>query len=74
MLNHFYKKIIIWKRQDCTYYYRIVRGMYCDYHIGYINRYGHEIVLIIENLEYNVKKTPYKTRLKRKLINYLEKW
>lgn len=66
-------RIIIWKKLDNTYYYRIIKGHYSDYFVGYQNSYGHEVVLIIDNLEYRIKKIPRKVRLKKQLINLIEK-
>ena len=66
-------RIIIWKKQDNSYYYRIVKGHYSNYEIGYVNSYGHQIVLIIDNLEYRVRKKPLKNRVKKKIINFIEK-
>lgn len=65
-------KIIIWKKPNNTYYYKIIKGHYIPYEVGYKNSYGHEIVLIISNLEYRVRKTPIKKRIKRKLIDYID--
>lgn len=66
-------KLIIWKKQDNTYYHKVVKTHYADYQIGYKNSYGHEVVYIITHLEFRIKKTPFKKKLKRKLINYIEK-
>lgn len=40
--------LIIWKKPNNEYYSRKVRGTYQKYEVGYINQYGHEIVLIID--------------------------
>lgn len=65
-------RIIVWKKPNNTYYYKIIKGHYCNYYVGYINQYGHEIVLIIDNLEYRVRKIPIKKRIKKKIINYID--
>lgn len=66
-------KIIIWRKPDNSYYYRIIKGHYNDYHVGYKNQYDHEIILIIDNLEYRIRKTSIKKRIKNKVINFIEK-
>ena len=68
-------KIVIWKKPDNTYYYKVIKGHYIDYDIGYTNQYGHVIVLVIYNLEYRVRKIPkkenkeLKTEIKPAIIN-----
>lgn len=66
-------RIVIWRRKDNTYYFRVIKGHYIDYKIGYVNQYDHEIVLIIDNLEYRVSKIPRKERIKNKVIDYIKK-
>lgn len=65
---------IIWfNRKKDYYYYRIVKGCYKRYYVGYKNQYGHEIVLIIR-LKYDVyvKKTSIKKRVLMRLISFLQ--
>lgn len=65
---------VIWfNRKKDYHYYRIVKGSYKRYYIGYINQYGHEVVLIIR-LKYDiyVKKTSIKKRVLKKLISFLQ--
>lgn len=66
-------KIVIWRKPDNSYYYRIIKGHYYDYVIGHKNQYEHEIVLIIDNLEYRIRKTSVKKRFKKKVIEFIEK-
>lgn len=65
-------RIVIWRKPDNTYYYRIIKGHYFDYEIGYKNSYEHEIVLIIDNLEYRIRKISKKKRIKEKVIKFIE--
>ena len=67
------KKLIIWKKPNNTYYHKFVKTHYTDYYVGYKNSYGHEVVYILTHLEFRIKKAPFKNRLKRKLINYIDK-
>lgn len=62
--------IIIWKRPDNSYYYRIVKGYYRKYEIGCKNQYDHEVILIIQP---QVKKVSIKERVKSALIRYIRK-
>ena len=66
-------RIVIWKKPDDTYYFRVIKGHYVDYKVGYINQYNHKIVLIIDSLEYRVSKIPKKERFKKKIIDYISK-
>ena len=59
-------RIVIWRKPDNTYYYRIIKGHYFDYEIGHKNSYEHEIVLIIDNLEYRIRKISKKKENQRK--------
>lgn len=46
------KKIIVWcNPYKKEFYYRITNFRYVDYRVGYINSYGHFIVLIIPNIK-----------------------
>lgn len=66
-------KIVVWLKPDGNFYHKKVRGYYATYEVGYINSYGHKIVHVIDNLPYKDFRIPFKVRLKRKLINYIEK-
>lgn len=46
------KKIVVWcNPYKKEFYYRIVSFHYRDYKVGYINSYGHFIVLVIPNIK-----------------------
>lgn len=66
-------KIVVWKKPNGTYYYKMVRGYYATYEVGYVNSYDHVVVLVIDNLPYRDFRIPYKLRLKRKLIYFINK-
>lgn len=51
----------------------MVRGYYATYEVGYVNSYNHVIVLVIDNLPCKDFHVPYKLRLKRKLIYFINK-
>ncbi len=41
------KYIIVWHNLNYdTYYYKIVK--FCNYKVGHINKYNHEIIMIID--------------------------
>ena len=65
--------LVIWVKPNGEIYHKYVSGMYADYHVGYINSYDHQIIYIIDNLYYRFERPPFKNRLKRKLINYIDK-
>lgn len=70
--------IIVWKKLDNTYYFRVISGYTGNYPIGYKNGYGHEVILV---LEYNdlspyyekVVLLPFYKIIARFLIKCLEK-
>lgn len=64
------KFYVIWRRPNNTYYFRLVKGTYMEYYVGYINQYNHEVVLIIYP---DVKKVSLKERIKSSLIRYIKK-
>ena len=66
------KYLIIWKRKDDSYYYRIVIGTYQRYFIGFENSYHHKVVMIIP-VSFIVERPGLKKRLYKKVISYLEK-
>lgn len=59
------KFYVVWRRPNGSYYYRYVYGYYKNYSIGYMNQYGHEVILIIYP-EYQ-----HDSYIKRKLKFYL---
>ena len=68
-------KCVVWKKPlDNTYYHKVVKGHYeyFDYKVGNKNSYGHEIVHIIENLDFTITKTPIRKRVVRKAICFLQ--
>ena len=67
------KQFILWKTKDNKLYHKIVKCHYVEYYIGYKNSYGHEVVYLIDNLEFRTRRTSLKDRYKRKLISYIEK-
>lgn len=73
MYSQTLSRIVIWKKQNNIYYYRIIKGHYFDYKVGYKNQYDHEIVLIIDSLEYRIRKSSKKQKIKKALINYINK-
>lgn len=64
------KKIVVWKKPNGSYYYKVVHGFYQDYNLGTKNQYEHEVCLVID-LEYFLKNNGRKTYIsyKRMLIN-----
>ena len=70
------RQIVIWhKLRDNSYYWRDVMGTYAKYEIGFKNQFGHEIVLIIDDIWY---RQPQKKSLRKKmltrLISFLQKF
>lgn len=67
------KKLIVYHNiPKNTYYYKIIYDFIDKYYVGYKNQYNHEIVLIIDNVNFYIRKEKMKKRIIKKLINYLE--
>ena len=70
-------KVIVWhnphKVNKDKYYYRVVTGYYSDYYVGYVNKYGHEIIAVVEDKIF-IKKKTIKDRVVSRLINLLNKF
>ena len=67
--------ILVYKKRDNTYYARKYRHVFPPHELGYINSYGHEVVLIINDLqEIRVFSRPRLNRkIKSRLINIINK-
>lgn len=67
--------IVIFKRPNSTYYYRIRGHLYPYSHdIGWTNQYGHELILIISVTSLVYKKRHPIRYVKRRIIRKLIKW
>ena len=64
---------VIWLKPSGEIYHKYVSGHYTDYYIGMKNSYNHEVIHIIDDLYYRSSRPPFKLRLKRKLIHYIDK-
>lgn len=64
--------LVVWKKKDNNYYYKSVKGFYCNYEVGYINQYGHEIVLIINDFGYLPYKSSFPKKFLKKTIRFLK--
>ena len=65
--------IVIWKKRDSSIYYRLVRGYYAKYEVGYKNQYGHEVISVLPNVYQYVPKLSFKEKCKKRFIRYLQK-
>lgn len=73
MLSRCCKFVIIWQKPNGVIYHRYVSGHYTSYYVGFQNSYHHTIIYILSDLPMRVYKPPFKLRVKRKLISYIEK-
>lgn len=51
------------------FYYKKLKGYYCEYYIGYINQFNHEVILIIDMPDVTENYT-----IKNRIINKLQNW
>lgn len=66
--------IVIWKKNDNTYYYRVYKHLFLHFDVGYHNSYGHEVIFIINDLEIPYKYKRFsKAKIKKRIINLIEK-
>lgn len=67
-------QIIVWHNLNKnTYYYKIIKGTYKKYSVGYINQYNHEVILIIDNIYTEIYKVSKRKKVLTKLISFLQK-
>lgn len=70
-------RCIVWYNPTKNvYYHKIVKGHYeyFDYSVGNKNSYGHEIIHVIDNFDFKVKRVPIKKRIVRGTIKFLKKY
>ena len=66
--------VVVWHNLNKdTYYHKIIKGLYKNYYIGYINQYNHKIIDIIPNVYLKKNKVPLKKKVLKKLISFLQK-
>lgn len=66
-------RLIIWYNPNKDiYYHKIVWGWYCNYKVGYINGYGHEVIYILDLPSYY--RPSLAQRALKRLIRFLEKF
>lgn len=72
MLRH--SNLVVWYNPNKSiYYYKIVRGFYQDYKIGFKNSYGHVVCLVIP-VSFKITKEKLRKILIKRLISFLEKF
>lgn len=68
--------LVVWlNKNNRKYYYKISKQTYVSYQVGYINQYGHEVVLIVpinEFIKDEQSHINYKNILINKCICFLE--
>lgn len=72
----YHRFLVVWfNPHNSSYYYRLLKHNYNDYHVGFVNQYDHIIVLFDEIKFYYSKKlnVPVKTRIKKSMISFIEK-
>lgn len=71
------RKLIVWfNPKKGVYYHRIVRGTYLEssYFVGFENQYGHKIVHVVDNFDFDFKHVPLRQRIINKSFSYLQKF
>ncbi len=69
-----YYSIVVFQKQDSTYYFKKIRSLAHHYVVGEENGYGHKVVLVIDLLDlFNKKKKSLRNRVLDILILRLEK-
>ena len=69
-------KIVVWKKSDNSYYYKIYRKVFLPYELGERNRYNHEVICIIDDLqEKKIRKRRHflSQNKKNKIIDYINR-
>lgn len=65
--------IVVWFNPNKkTYYYKIVKGYYKRYFVGYRNSYDHEVILIIPLKQEIFYKQPLLKKVLMRIISFLQ--
>lgn len=65
--------IVVWHNLNKdTYYHKIIKGVYGNHYVGYVNQYNHEIIDIIPNVYFEKSKVSIKRKVLRKVIFFLQ--
>lgn len=68
------KYLVVWynPKKD-FYYYRIIHDVFGRYHVGYINQYGHKVIVYIDVYEELIRKDSFIKRVLSRFIRFLQK-
>ena len=69
--------IVIWQTSSGLYY-KLVKGTYQKYYVGYENQYSHKVLLVIDlfhdlNIDFDKKKFSFRSLLINSLKHLLKK-
>lgn len=74
------KQIVIWHNPNRnTYYYKIIKGSYKTYDVGFVNQYNHEVIMVINITDicsscyWNKRRFLFFHKVLRKFISFLQK-
>ena len=66
-------QLIVWKKGDNSFYYKLVRGTYTRYYVGFKNRYNHEVVYMIDKVYVLSNEPSFKQKCIKRIIRFLQK-
>lgn len=69
------KSLIIWfNPKKKIYYYRVIYNFVSNYYEGYVNQYGHIVILVIHIYKDLIYKEPLRNKVIKKMISFLHKF
>lgn len=68
------KSLIVWYNPNKKeFYYKVICNIVTNYEEGFVNQYGHIVVLVIDIYKDLIYKEPLRNKVIRKFISFLHK-
>lgn len=68
------KSVIVWYRpKENKYQYKVVYNLFDRYYEGFVNQYGHIVVLVIDIYKDLIYKEPLRKKVLSRIIGFLQK-
>lgn len=64
--------IVIWLKPNGVYYYKLTNYGF-KYHVGYVNSYGHQVVLLLDVFHEFIYREKFSKMVLKKFISFLQK-
>lgn len=67
------RKLVVWydKKHD-RYYYKIIHDVFERYYEGFVNQYGHKVIIYIDIYKELIHKEPLRKKVLSRFIRFLQ--